>query len=233
VTGGLRLGLLAAGLLAPGAVLANGPQPVPEVVVIDGDSIELDGTRIDFWGIDAPELGQLCGRGSGRYRCGQEAAATLNALIARHPVTCRPTPLDTADQGEICAIGAYQDLAEAMLRKGYAVTRPGALAVYRRAEHEAQMSRLGIWRGAFVPPAAWRAGARIPGEQGEAVAVCSIKGLVGPRGERVYLVPSDPVYSDRDVDPGRGEHHFCSDDEAEAAGWRRFPRKKLAIRPAD
>lgn len=221
--------LLLALALAP-PVAAETPAPGP-AAVIDGDSIELDGRRVDFWGVDAPELGQLCGRGSARYRCGLEAAATLNVLVSQGPVACRPTPLDTADGGEICAAG-LTDLAEAILRRGYAVTRPGALALYRRAEEDARRGRLGIWRGDFVPPAAWRAGTRLAGDPGAPVAACGIKGLIGDGGARIYLVPSDPGYAAAAVDGARGERVFCSDDAAEAAGWRRFPREALDDRPA-
>ena len=40
--------------------------------IIDGDTLEIHGTRIRLWGIDAPESDQLC-RNGGRehYRCGQ------------------------------------------------------------------------------------------------------------------------------------------------------------------
>jgi endonuclease YncB( thermonuclease family) len=39
--------------------------------VIDGDTLEIHGTRIRLWGIDAPESSQLCrGEDSLQYRCG-------------------------------------------------------------------------------------------------------------------------------------------------------------------
>jgi endonuclease YncB( thermonuclease family) len=52
--------------------------------VIDGDTLEIHGTRIRLWGIDAPESTQLCrGDDSLRYRCGAQAANDLDAFIAR------------------------------------------------------------------------------------------------------------------------------------------------------
>jgi len=59
--------------------------------VIDGDTIEIHGTRIRLWGIDAPESTQLCrGEDSLQYRCGANAAKDLDAFIARRPVSCTP-----------------------------------------------------------------------------------------------------------------------------------------------
>jgi endonuclease YncB( thermonuclease family) len=51
--------------------------------IIDGDTLEIHGTRIRLWGIDAPESSQLCrGEDSEQYRCGAQAANDLDAFIA-------------------------------------------------------------------------------------------------------------------------------------------------------
>jgi endonuclease YncB( thermonuclease family) len=53
---------------------------------VDGDTLEIHGTRIRLWGIDAPESAQLCrGEDSLQHRCGAEAANDLDAFIARRP----------------------------------------------------------------------------------------------------------------------------------------------------
>src|ERR1700729_1263680 len=63
--------------------------------VIDGDTLEIHGTRIRLWGIDAPESSQLCrGEDSMPYRCGAKAANELDAFIAKRPVSCIPISLD-------------------------------------------------------------------------------------------------------------------------------------------
>jgi endonuclease YncB( thermonuclease family) len=55
--------------------------------VIDGDTLEIHGTRIRLWGIDAPESSQLCRNDESlQYRCGAKAANELDAFIARRPV---------------------------------------------------------------------------------------------------------------------------------------------------
>jgi hypothetical protein len=51
--------------------------------VIDGDTIEIHGTRIRFYGIDAPESRQTCRDGLGReYRCGQLEDGKLIGMIS-------------------------------------------------------------------------------------------------------------------------------------------------------
>ncbi|WP_333924357.1 thermonuclease family protein [Bradyrhizobium sp. CCBAU 21362] len=82
-----NLGLMATGLFVVLATLAAAcPTAAHDIVgrasVIDGDTIEIHGTRIRLWGIDAPEHDQLCrGDDSELYRCGQKAAAALAGLF--------------------------------------------------------------------------------------------------------------------------------------------------------
>ena len=63
--------LLIFGLLLPSVALAD---ITGTVTVVDGDMLEIRGTRIRLHGIDAPESGQLCQRSGKYYRCDQQAA---------------------------------------------------------------------------------------------------------------------------------------------------------------
>lgn len=64
----IRLSLLAATLLLASPAWAA--DIVGRASVIDGDTIDVHGTRIRFDSIDAPESRQLCQDGAGkRYRC--------------------------------------------------------------------------------------------------------------------------------------------------------------------
>ena len=49
---------------------------IGQASVIDGDTLEIHGTRIRLWGIDAPESSQLCG-----------AKIACNIVAARRPRT--------------------------------------------------------------------------------------------------------------------------------------------------
>jgi endonuclease YncB( thermonuclease family) len=52
--------------------------------IIDGDTLEIHGTRIRLWGIDAPENSQLCrGDDSLPYRCGAKARRTISTASLR------------------------------------------------------------------------------------------------------------------------------------------------------
>jgi endonuclease YncB( thermonuclease family) len=51
---------------------------------------------------------------------------------------------------------------------------------------------------------------------------CNIKGNISMNtGERIYHVPGGEYYDETRISPGKGERWFCSEAEAQAAGWRR------------
>ena len=80
-------------LVASGS--ANSADLVGQASIIDGNTLEIHGSRIRLWGIDAPESSQLCrGDDSLQYRCGAKAANDLDAFIAGRPVNCLPISLD-------------------------------------------------------------------------------------------------------------------------------------------
>jgi phosphatidylserine/phosphatidylglycerophosphate/cardiolipin synthase-like enzyme len=51
-------------------------------------------------------------------------------------------------------------------------------------------------------------------------STCRIKGNVGRKGERIYHEPGDRDYDRVVMDTTKGKRWFCSEAEAEAAGWR-------------
>jgi endonuclease YncB( thermonuclease family) len=106
-------------LLSSGALADNF---VGQASVIDGDTLEIHGTHIRLWGIDAPESGQLCrGEDSTQYRCGAQAANDLDAYIARRPVSCVPLSLDRYGRTVAMCSVEGADLGEWLVRNGLAL----------------------------------------------------------------------------------------------------------------
>jgi endonuclease YncB( thermonuclease family) len=93
--------------------------------IIDGDTLEIHGTRIRLWGIDAPKTMQLCrGDDSQQYRCGAKAANDLDSFIARRPVSCTPISLDQYGRTVASCSVAGADVAEWLVRSGLALDCP-------------------------------------------------------------------------------------------------------------
>jgi endonuclease YncB( thermonuclease family) len=158
-----------------GAVLAAltlGSMPVAladdlrgQASVIDGDTLEIHGTRIRLWGIDAPETSQLCrGDDSLQYRCGAKAANDLDALIARRPVNCLPISLDRYGRTvATCSVGG-EDLGDWLVRNGLALDWPQySKRKYDAAQRAAEQSGRGIWVSSYVKPWLYRVCIRVGG----------------------------------------------------------------------
>jgi endonuclease YncB( thermonuclease family) len=198
--------------------------------VIDGDTLQVDGRVVQLYGIDAPELGQLCATDGSLWHCGMDAALALSKLVAlnRSSLHCSPwrrdgrgveNPAPGTDL-QVCEVGD-QDLAVLMLQNGNGLALPGAFPDYLAAQAQAQQAGLGLWHSDFVPPWQWRAGVASLDRPSDATRDCNVKGVVSPDGQRLYYVPTDAEYRAITIDPKLGGRAFCSDDEARQAGWRR------------
>lgn len=53
---------------------------------------------------------------------------------------------------------------------------------------------------------------------------CPIKGNINAEGERIYHMPLQPYYGRTEIDEDHGDQWFCTEDKAQAAGWRRVLR---------
>jgi len=163
--------------------------------------------------------GQRCRRGkSRRWNCGASATAALSRLVRRAKVSCEITGSDDNDRqlGD-CRVGD-KDIAAQLVRGGHVFATAGFFAPYTGLEEQARKEKLGIWRGQVVRPSDYRAQ---KWEEAKRAAPngCPIKGNVS-RGRRVYVLPWARGYERVKITRRRGERWFCSETEAQAAGWK-------------
>ena len=138
---------------------------IGQASIIDGDTLEIHGTRIRLWGIDAPESTQLCrGEDSLQYRCGAKAANDLDAFIARRPVNCTPMNLDQYGRTvATCSVGDA-DLGAWLVHNGLALDWPRySKGRYEADQRDAERAGRGIWSGSYVEPWLYRACIRAQG----------------------------------------------------------------------
>ncbi len=155
----LLLGLALLGLRTPwGEDLLAQREYAGAARVIDGDSIEIDGTRIRISGIDAPEMAQSCiSREGASYPCGRRARAELERLSGGGTVTCRREGRDRFQRVLATCRAGDADLATAMVGAGWAVAYAGSSGDrLRGAERRARDARAGLWAGSFERPEDWR-----------------------------------------------------------------------------
>ena len=222
-----------------GASILAGP-----ATVIDGDTIDMTGTRIRLIGIDAPESAQQCRRDGQAWDCGAEATANLHAIVAEGPLECAAQGSDRYGRTLATCRNGLFDLGHEMVRRGLAIPAFDAPDAYEEARDLARQLRFGLWAGEFEEPAAWRAAnprfdtqlARAEVDERPARAApqrprsqpvvrearyanalgCAIKGNHSRRGEFIYHLPGQRYY-----EVTRPEALFCTEREAIAAGFRR------------
>ena len=139
-------------LAAPALADISGPPRV-----IDGRTLEVAGQRIRLFGIDAPELDQVCRHGGRDYQCGRVARAALWDLVAGLDVSCA-AETEAPTVGSIaatCTAGGLS-LNESMVHGGWALADRGATDRYLATETAARNARRGLWKGEFAPPWTWR-----------------------------------------------------------------------------
>ena len=117
----------------------------------------------------------------------------------------------------VCFTGGLE-INRQMVRDGYAWAFVKYSRSYVTEETAARAAKLGVFATDNQPPWDYRSGRWANAEQ-QAPAGCAIKGNVTRNG-RIYHMPWSPWYSRVVVEPARGERWFCSQREAEAAGWR-------------
>ena len=120
--------------------------------VVDGDTIDIQGTRIRLNGIDAPELGQACDVNGIAYRCGQEAAKALRDFVAARVVNCFQSGTDR--WGRVvakCAVDGT-DIGEWMVKQGLALAYRKYSLEYVSEEETARIQKRGMFSGTFIAP---------------------------------------------------------------------------------
>jgi endonuclease YncB( thermonuclease family) len=212
---------------------------------LDGDTLDVTTSagvvRVRLEGIDAAEGGQRCNlRWLGTWDCGRAAGLALAQLIENKNVSCDDRGVDKYGRRlGVCAADG-RDLNAALVRAGLAWAFTRYSDLYVAEETEARKARLGVWQAATMTPWDWRAQQKLPAGHREAAARplpfvsprsgdvaaavpapagCSIKGNVTQNG-RIYHTAGSPWYDRIRMDLGIGRRWFCTEAEAQEAGWR-------------
>ncbi|PJC27911.1 nuclease [Candidatus Shapirobacteria bacterium CG_4_9_14_0_2_um_filter_39_11] len=187
--------------------------------VIDGDTIEIEGgERVRYIGIDTPETVDP----RKPVQCfGIEASKKNKELVEGKNVRLEKDITDKDKYGRLLRY-VYIDnifINLELVKQGFAFsyTYPPDIkyqAEILAAEAEAREANRGLWAACpIVSPTV------LPTEA--PTSDCNIKGNISTSGEKIYHLPGCGSYAKTQIDEGRGERWFCSEEEAQAAGWRK------------
>ena len=109
-------------------------------------------TEVRLYGIDAPELGQTCRRGSESWDCGAAASDALARLVSGRTVMCWSMGVDDYGRTLARCTSNGVDLNQRMVAQGHAVAFRKYASDYVAAEEQAKAAKLGLWSGDFKGP---------------------------------------------------------------------------------
>jgi endonuclease YncB( thermonuclease family) len=185
---------------------------------VAGDTLRVGSTTVRLNGIESPEPEQTCtGADGSEWACGQAAKQALARLLRNGRVACNISgSTDGVNSGD-CKVGE-EDVAAELVRGGHVFAVSGLFAAYSGIEEEARTAKAGVWQGSATRPSEYRA-LKWEEAKRDAPDGCPIKGSV--RGNRrYYTVPWARDYERVKVSRNRGERWFCSESEAQEAGFK-------------
>lgn len=124
--------------------------------VVDGDTLILNSIKYRLYGIDAPELNQICSIDGIDYKCGIKSKFFLISLINDDKLKCFKKSKDRYKRIiAVCKIGNL-DINKSMVRNGWAIAYKRYSKEYLDDENYAKKNSFGLWEGRFMEPEKWR-----------------------------------------------------------------------------
>ena len=195
--------------------------------VVDGDTFDIEGGyRVRLIGVDAPESVHPFAP----VECfGPESSEKLSMLILDQVVHLEQDVSETDQYGRLLRYVYLGELFvnDYLVRQGYAVSSsypPDVKhqSLFRESEALAREEGLGLWSDVCEN---WESEpAQVSTRVDADGQPCLIKGNINSSGEKIYHLPGQYYYESTVIDESRGQRWFCTEEEAQLAGWRKARR---------
>jgi endonuclease YncB( thermonuclease family) len=238
-------------------VLSSDPSWATNLVVRDGNTLQIADVTYRLDGIDAPEFDQMCiDEHADPWACGVEARDRLAKLIAGRNVHCKDLGPDSRFAKwhiGLCSVdGETDSLNQLLVHQGYALhLEPSGAGRFKDDETNAKDHGLGLWRGCFVAPQAFRRSEKTAPLLGASCSSdkdrelreslfpdnpamppgCSIKAKFAVRARVTGNVGIYHLQECRSYAPlTKPDRWFCSEEDAQAAGFRKAYNCRVSFR---
>jgi len=229
-------------------ILSWSPGWAAGIIVRDGDTIQIGDMTYRLDGIDAPEADQMCiDDHADPWTCGIEARDQLTKLIKGRAVRCEDLGPDKTFKkrhiGLCTAEGDTLTLNQQLVREGFALNAdPFIKGQFKDDAAVAKDDSKGLWKGCLIAPQEYRLGKKDGALLGSSCRAdrdkeiraalfpedltmppnCSIKAKFAVRARvtgnvGIYHLQGCRSYAGLT----RPDRWFCSEEDAEAAGFRR------------
>jgi len=187
--------------------------------VVDGDTIEIEGgEKVRYLGIDTPETVDP----RKPVQCfGVEASKKNKELVEGKTVRLEKDITDRDRYSRLLRYVWVDDIFVnlELVKQGFASSYAYPPDIkyqeeFLEAEKEAREAERGLWKACPIPSPTTEI-------QETPINDCDIKGNISTSGEKIYHLPGCGSYAKTQIDEKRGERWFCSEKEAQEAGWRK------------
>ena len=127
-----------------------------ELIIVDGDTIHLNGEKIRFSGIATPELKQTCFKDDVKNLCGVKAKQILINKIGNNTVECISEGRDQYKRILAECFVNNESLSRYLVRSGYAFAYRKYSKKFIKDEDYAKANQIGIWSMKFEYPWEYR-----------------------------------------------------------------------------
>jgi endonuclease YncB( thermonuclease family) len=242
-------GIVMRALITAVLIAAATPSLAAEASIADGSTLILQDLVFRLDGIDAPQTDQTCMDDKGAaWTCGVEARDRLREHVGKRDVRCTDRGADSIHRkrrvGECWVEGGTASLNQWMVQQGWALNLDrSAKGRFKADRDNASANRLGLWKGCFISPenlrrvtistagllgascpkaSNWRVREMLFPEYPAMPSGCEIKGRIVLRSEvagyrGIYHLAACRSYARTK----RTDRWFCSEQEAQAAGFRK------------
>ena len=123
-----------------------------DIQITDGDTIKINGEKIRFSGIDAPELKQTCTKNEVKNSCGIMARQLLIDKIADNKVSCIKESKDQYKRILAECFVNDESLSSYLVRNGFALAYRKYSIKFITDEDYARINKIGMWSMEFKFP---------------------------------------------------------------------------------
>ena len=123
-----------------------------ELIIVDGDTIYLDGEKIRFTGIDTPELKQTCSKDGVKTSCGEIAKQILIKKIGNNSIECIREGKDRYKRTLAECFVNNKSISSYLVRSGYAFAYRKYSKKFIIDEDFAKDNKIGMWSMKFEFP---------------------------------------------------------------------------------
>lgn len=186
-------------------------EKVKVIRVVDGDTVEIEGgQKIRYIGIDTPESTKT-------LDCfGREATAKNRDLVDGKIIGIEKDFSQADKYGRLLRYVWIDQMLvnDYLVRQGYAYASsyPPDIKyqdLLTEAQKEARENNRGLWESCQTRSSQ-------PQDSN-----CQIKGNISSSGEKIYHLPDQKYWDKTVIDESRDERWFCTEKEAQEAGWRK------------